>query len=257
MANTPNLVKALGNSISTTLSSAINDTDLTISVASGTGMNATGGFALIDPGLSNAEVVYVESVSGTTLTIATDGRGQGGTAAASHSIGAVVTDIIIDDHVNGISTSFAAEHDDDGEHNSVLMSKIYPIGSIYISVVSTNPNTLFGFGTWEAFATGRTLVGIDAAQTEFDTVEETGGSKTHTLTTGQMPTHSHAYSGNIMVGEQTSSGLNTGFEPGTAYQKVGLVSDSSPGATVTSAGSGQSHNNLQPYVVVYMWKRTA
>ena len=56
----------------------------------------------------------------------------------------------------------------------------WPVGSVFIAVVSTNPATLLGYGTWAAFATGRTLVGIDAGQTEFDTVEETGGAKTHT-----------------------------------------------------------------------------
>jgi len=72
-----------------------------------------------------------------------------------------------------------------------LASTVWPIGSVYIAVVSTNPATLLGFGTWSAFAAGRTLVGLDAGQTEFDTVEETGGAKTHTLTVGEIPSHDH------------------------------------------------------------------
>lgn len=67
----------------------------------------------------------------------------------------------------------------------------FPVGYIYISVDPTNPATVLGYGTWAAFAAGRVLVGIDAGQTEFDTVEETGGAKTHTLTTAEMPSHTH------------------------------------------------------------------
>lgn len=119
----------------------------------------------------------------------------------------------------------------------------YPVGSIFISTVSTNPGTLLGFGTWAAFATGRTLVGIDAGQTEFDTVEETGGAKTHTLVEAEMPAHTHT---------QSPGGL-TNFAP-VASSGVGGTSNSSP---TGSTGGGGAHNNLQPYVVVYMWKRTA
>ena len=66
----------------------------------------------------------------------------------------------------------------------ISLSDVYPVGSIYINAaVATKPGTLLGFGTWAAFGAGRVMVGIDAAQTEFDTLEETGGAKTHTLTT--------------------------------------------------------------------------
>ena len=72
-----------------------------------------------------------------------------------------------------------------------ILALAYPIGSIYIAVVSTNPATLLGFGTWSAFGTGRTLVGIDTGDTDFDVVEETGGAKTVTLTSTEMPSHTH------------------------------------------------------------------
>lgn len=61
---------------------------------------------------------------------------------------------------------------------SSIGAALWPIGSIFVSVVSTNPATLLGFGTWVAFGTGRVLVGIDSGDADFDTVEETGGSKT-------------------------------------------------------------------------------
>ena len=65
-----------------------------------------------------------------------------------------------------------------------MLETIYPVGSIYINVGVDNklPETLLGFGTWTAFGTGRTIVGVDSSDTDFDTVRETGGSKTHTLT---------------------------------------------------------------------------
>ena len=70
-----------------------------------------------------------------------------------------------------------------------LTDAVYPVGSIYISVKSTNPSSFFG-GTWTAFGTGRTLVGINTSDTNFDTVEKTGGTATHTLTTTEMPSQS-------------------------------------------------------------------
>ena len=125
------------------------------------------------------------------------------------------------------------------------ISACWPIGSVFISVVSTNPATLLGFGTWAAFASGRVLVGIDAAQTEFDVLEETGGAKVHTLTTSEIPAHTHTYS-----------------KPDTpvATLGVGISVDSvnsSSTANTGSSGGGGSHNNLQPYITVSMWKRTA
>jgi len=117
-----------------------------------------------------------------------------------------------------------------------------PIGAIHIAVVSTNPATTLGYGTWTAFGTGRTLVGIDTGSTEFDVVEETGGEKTHTLTEAEIPAHTHAAL-NFLAG-------------GAYYGNLASSSSNSPN-TSGSTGGGQAHNNLQPYIVVYMWKRTA
>ena len=116
----------------------------------------------------------------------------------------------------------------------------YPVGSIYLSVNSTDPSLLFG-GTWEAFATGRTLVGIDTAQTEFNSIEKTGGSKF-------LQSHSH-----------DAINYATGYYDGsqTAYYTIlGGSQSGSVRTAVRSAGTGNS-GNLQPYVVVYMWKRIA
>lgn len=122
-----------------------------------------------------------------------------------------------------------------------LASALYPVGSIYINAsVSTNPGTLLGFGTWAAYGAGRVIVGLDSGQTEFDTLNETGGAKTHTLTEAEMPAHVHSMG--ITSGDQDGSGSNGAID-GTR--------------NTGSTGGGGAHNNLQPYIVAYMWKRTA
>lgn len=123
-----------------------------------------------------------------------------------------------------------------------LASTLYPVGSIYINAsVSTNPGTLLGFGTWAAYGAGRVIVGLDSGQTEFDTLDETGGAKTHTLTVPEMPAHTHTVPGNNVGGSGNAR----------------IDASSSTTVTSSSAGGGGAHNNLQPYIVAYMWKRTA
>ena len=127
-----------------------------------------------------------------------------------------------------------------------FFDKIYPVGSIYINATnSTNPGTLLGFGTWAAFGAGKVPVGIDSSDSDFDTAEETGGSKTHTLTISELPAHTHT------VETKVSSGVD-GTHP------LGSSGSTSQGTRATSStGGGTAHNILQPYIVVYMWKRTA
>jgi hypothetical protein len=127
-------------------------------------------------------------------------------------------------------------------------SEAFPVGSVFIAVVSTNPATLLGYGTWSAFGAGRVLVGLDAGQTEFDTVEETGGAKIHTLTEAEMPAHVHN-----QTRLPTATGGVTGFTVDTSMSGTPATT----GVDTGSKGGGGAHNNLQPYIVVYMWKRTA
>lgn len=123
----------------------------------------------------------------------------------------------------------------------------FPVGSIFIAAVSTNPATLLGYGTWSAFGAGRVLVGIDAGQTEFDTNGETGGAKTHTLQTSEMPAHTH-----VVTSQTATTGSATSYEHGT----LDTSSAEAEATEVTgSTGGGGAHNNLQPYIVVYIWKR--
>lgn len=124
-----------------------------------------------------------------------------------------------------------------------VANAVYPIGSIYISIFPSNPSLIFG-GTWVEFAAGRTLVGIDSGQTEFNVAEKTGGEKTVTLTTDQMPNHAHGI-------PNIDAAANAGGSSGTRYYPSG-----STVMGTTNTGGGQPHSNLQPYIVVYMWKRT-
>lgn len=128
-----------------------------------------------------------------------------------------------------------------------VIGLIYPIGSIYISTSSTNPGTTFGVGTWSAFGAGRTLVSLDSGDMDFDTSEETGGAKTVTLDTTMIPAHTHT-----QVAPTSASGGALRFAVDT--NASGAVTD---GNATGSTGGGAAHNNLQPYIVVYMFKRTA
>jgi hypothetical protein len=131
-----------------------------------------------------------------------------------------------------------------GSNTATTLQAVYPVGSIYINAaVATNPGTLLGFGTWAAFGAGRVIVGLNAADSDFDTVQETGGAKTHTLSTAELPSHTH--NSNFVTGGTGVSGVNTAGN----Y-------DAATNAT-SATGGGGAHNNLQPYIVAYMWRRTA
>ena len=139
-----------------------------------------------------------------------------------------------------------------------FLDKIYPIGSIYTNATDgTNPATLLGFGTWVSFGAGRVMVGLDSTDTDFDTAEETGGAKTHTLTTSEMPAHTH--DSNIRVEDADNVLVDTSLKITVANGQI-LDEENNSGTastTTSSTGGGAAHNNLQPYIVVYMWKRTA
>ena len=120
----------------------------------------------------------------------------------------------------------------------------YPVGSVYLSVLDANPNTYFGTSTWVRIAEGKMLVGQQTSDSDFDVAEETGGAKTVTLTTDQMPAHTHTVGGI----ENPSGSGSTGSEDGASSFNNTL--------TTNSTGGGQAHDNMPPYFVVYMWKRT-
>ncbi len=154
---------------------------------------------------------------------------------------------------------------------------IYPVGSIYMSVNATNPSTYFG-GTWVAWGAGRVPVGINASDSNFNTVEKTGGAATVTLSASQIPSHTHAKGtlATASAGAHTHNLQNQKAPWGTSasnrvlvdatsgYTEVTNKATTSAGAhthtvsgSTAATGGGGSHNNLQPYIVCYMWKRTA
>ena len=131
---------------------------------------------------------------------------------------------------------------------SGLLDLFYPVGTIYETTSSdldttTKMDAHFG-GTWEVYGAGRVLV-AKSADTEFDTIGETGGAKTHTLTVAEMPAHRHPMAR---------------ADGGATYQysyKNNIGHPTSGVAYTESAGDGGAHNNLQPYIVVYRYRRTA
>lgn len=146
---------------------------------------------------------------------------------------------------------------------AAVLAQIYPVGSIYTNATnSTNPGTLLGFGTWVAFGAGRVPVGFNAADPLFDAAEETGGSKdaivvshTHSVTD---PGHTHPITINYFpnyTADNFTSGRST-YETGVATTSLTAASNTT-GISLASTGSSGTNANLQPYITVYMWKRTA
>ena len=138
---------------------------------------------------------------------------------------------------------------------------LHPVGSIYMNATSsTNPGTLLGFGTWTAFGAGRVPVGFDSGNALFDTAEETGGSAdaitvshTHTATVTD-PGHNHSYTTYNAL--QNQSGSATACWTGTSSANTGSATTGISVANSTTGSSG-TNANYQPYITVYMWKRTA
>jgi len=177
----------------------------------------------------NSEIVKVTAIgtSGSNVTM-TVTRGQRGTTAQAFTTGAIVT--------NGI-------YMDD------IFDKVYPVGTIYETVaLSTVAQVQEAFGgTWETWGIGRVSVCVNPSDSAFNTVEKTGGEKNHTLTTSEMPSHNHG-----------ASGYFGGDVTGKSFDWFNTTSGSSLAfAYIPNAGGGSAHNNLQPYITSYKYKRIA
>lgn len=150
---------------------------------------------------------------------------------------------------------------------TAALQAVYPVGSIYINAgVSTNPATLLGFGTWVAFGAGRVMVGLNGSDSLFDTLEETGGSKdavvvshSHTGSSSSAGSHNHDVRWDTNSGN-SRTGIGGGSNGALAAVEQGLLSSSGAhthSVTVDATGSSGTNANLQPYITVAMWKRTA
>ena len=177
-----------------------------------------------------------------------------------------VTQSSSDDSTKLATTAFVQDVAD------AIKAALFPIGSIYTnSSVATNPATLLGFGTWTAFGAGRVMVGFNASNALFDTAEETGGnadaitvSHTHTFsgTTSTIGGHQHEESVGTVNTFGTGGTYSKGNYGGTGSGSVDLTNtagshDHTYSGTTASTGSSGTNANYQPYITVYLWKRTA
>lgn len=128
-----------------------------------------------------------------------------------------------------------------------ILETVYPVGAIYLSVNSINPNTLFGFGSWVQIKDTFLLAAGDTYS-----AGSTGGEAEHTLTAEEMPAHTHDFNRHQLWRTETvpESGESDGY--GVSNKTLTVYRD-----TTTITGNGQAHNNMPPYLSVYMWKRVS
>lgn len=126
-----------------------------------------------------------------------------------------------------------------------LVDVVYPVGSIYMSVNSTSPATLFG-GTWVQIKDTFLLACGDTYSSDGNVATAQHGSATHTLTINEIPSHNHKTGSRQTYGSGNAWGLVNYGSSGSAQDK-----------NTSSTGGGQAHNNMPPYMAVYVWKRTA
>lgn len=125
---------------------------------------------------------------------------------------------------------------------------MYPVGSIYFSMIGKNPAETLGGGTWVLWGSGRVPVCVNTGDPDFGTPGKTGGEKKHTLTINEMPNHRHGVDNRTT--NQTASKTD-GYIMRGSYNGNSVASDTS------YVGGGQAHNIMQPYITCYMWHRTA
>ncbi len=189
---------------------------------------------------------------------------QSGTDADNFAVGGNLT-------VTGTATGVTATFGDSTTKFATTafvqaaLAAAYPVGSIYINATNnTNPGTLLGFGTWAAFGAGRVMVGFNGSDPLFDAAEETGGSKDATLVshthTATVSDPGHAHSTALYYRPHSASGAAQQYAQNTTgFGSQISTNSNTTGITVSNSteGSSGTNANLQPYITVYMWKRTA
>ena len=135
--------------------------------------------------------------------------------------------------------------------SSLTINDIYPVGSIYFTASTVSPSTSIG-GSWVRYAQGKCLFGVDDADTDFS-LEQTGGEKNHTLTKAEIPPHVHIEEGG---GNYYVNG--SGIIYGSPHPNLGIGhADMDTSNGCADGLRGDPHNNLPPYIAIYIWKRTA
>jgi hypothetical protein len=148
-------------------------------------------------------------------------------------------------------------------NEAIPAGEAFPVGSVFIAVVATNPGTLLGYGTWAALGAGRMLVGFNAADADFDTAKKTGGAKTHTLQVSEIPSHTHVQDAHshVITSQTATTGGATSYEHGTLDTSSAEAEATETTATTVavnqSTGGGAAHNNMPPFLTAYFWERTA
>ena len=304
------------NNASAALASSITTSSTTITVTTGSGAlfpAISGGnyfYATLTDSSNNLEIVKVTARATDVMTVV---RAQEGTTArayaAADKIELRVTaagmnsfpQLGLDNTFTGINTfsgssTFSGAVALSGTTTAVTQSSgdnttkvattqfvttglqaAYPVGSIYMSTVATNPGTLFGFGTWVAYGAGRMPISVDGTYT----AGSTGGSATTTLATTNLPSHTHSFSATTggtsvsmnhqhYIGSQDST-ANQGGDPSQEFVRnydagsgprgysnfVDLAHTHDVSGTTGGTGSGTAVTTISPYIAVYMWNRTA
>ncbi len=239
------------------------DIDGTIDCEGGAIDNTTIGGSTAAPGsfttLNSSGLATLNSITcagtSTLTTVDINGGAIDGTAIGANSASTVAaTTVTASSHINTTGGQFQL-------NGTNIFEKIYPVGSIYINAaVSTNPGTLLGFGTWVAFGAGKVPVGIDSSDTDFDTAEETGGGKTASTT---LPNHVHQWYDGTRSGSGSTIDFFTGAVSGS-FNSSGNADNFSGDPDTGNYYTANPTTNpsitvstIQPYIVVYMWKRTA
>jgi hypothetical protein len=233
--------------------------------------NGSGGFSLVsgNPVVDGttitsawANATLADIIAGLSNALCKDGQS---TPTADIKFGGFKAKGLAAGTVAGDAVRFEQVFDTGGAFSAALLSSIqstilnaaYPVGSIYTNIgVSTNPATLLGFGTWSQIE-GRFLVGQSTSDATFGTLADAGGSKdaivvshTHGITD---PSHSHT----TPTTNTGGSGINFGVgQAGSGAVNISSAA-STTGISINSAGSSGTNANLPPFIVAYMWKRTA